>query len=96
MGSLSYTPCPGICLVVRQEESFSYPPRAAVCLVVKRVGSFSYTPRVGICVVVRRVGNLSYTPRTNVSCLRFVLVSVAHRVIELVGSFSGWGGGGLS
>ncbi len=54
LGSFSYTPRAGNCMVFRQERSLSDTPLTVIFLVARRVGSFSYTPRDEICLVVRQ------------------------------------------
>ena len=87
VGSFSYTPRVGNCLVFRRVENVSVTPLAVIFLVARRVGSFSYTPRDGICLVVRQWGSLSCTPRSAI-CL---VAKRTRPALESVPSFVGWG-----
>ena len=58
LGSFSYTPRAGNCMVFRREESLSNTSLAVTFRVAQRMGSFSYTPRDGICLVVRQEGSV--------------------------------------
>ena len=52
VGSFSYTPRAGNCLVFRRVGRLSDTPLAVISLVFQRVGSFPYTPRAAIYLVV--------------------------------------------
>ena len=93
VGSFSYTPRAGNCLVFRRVGCLSDTPLVVIFLVVLRVGSFSYTPRDGICLVGRRDGE-SYLTRpvlASVSSFDGWRVSITCLVLESVSSISGWG-----
>ena len=73
LGSFSYTPRAGNCMVFRREGSLSDTSLAVTFRVARQVGSFSYTPRDGICLVVRQQGSLSCMPLTAI-CLVVVRI----------------------
>ena len=55
MGSLSYTPRAGTCLVVRRVGTLTDTPCPGLSQVVRRVESLYYMPRAGIFLVHKRL-----------------------------------------